>query len=42
MGEHTSVSLISSSRDEKAVGANYAQYGVGLLLLIQKARDTKK
>jgi hypothetical protein len=42
MGEHGAVSLISSSRDEKAVGANYTQYGIGLLLLIQKARDTKK
>ena len=42
MGENASVSLISSSRDEKAVGASYTQYGIGLLLLIQKPRDTRK
>jgi hypothetical protein len=42
MGEKASVSLISSSRDEKAAGANYAQYGVGLLLLIQMPREPKK
>lgn len=42
MGEKGSVSLISSSRDEKAAGANYTQYGVGLLLLVQKPREPKK
>jgi hypothetical protein len=42
MGENASVSLISSSRDEKAAGASYTQYGIGLLLLIQKPRDTQK
>ena len=42
MGEKASVSLISSSHDEKAAGANYTQYGVGLLLLIQKPREPKK
>jgi hypothetical protein len=42
MGEQGAVSLISSSRDEKAVGTNYTQYGIGLLLLIQKPRDSKK
>jgi hypothetical protein len=42
MGEKASVSLISSSRDEKATGANYTQYGIGLLLLIHKAREPQK
>jgi hypothetical protein len=42
MGEKASVSLISSSRDEKAVGASYTQYGIGLLLLIQTPREPKQ
>jgi hypothetical protein len=42
MGEKASVSLISSSRDEKAAGANYMQYGIGLLLLVQTQREPKQ
>jgi hypothetical protein len=42
MGEKASVSLISSSRDEKAAGANYMQYGIGLLLLVQTPREPTK
>jgi hypothetical protein len=42
MGEKASVSLISSSRDEKAAGANYMQYGIGLLLLVQTPREPKQ
>lgn len=42
MGEKASVSLISSSRDEKAAGANYMQYGVGLLPLVQTPREPKQ
>jgi len=41
-GEKASVSLISSSRDEKAAGANYSQYGIGLLLLVQTPREPKQ
>jgi hypothetical protein len=42
LGDKAAVSLISSSRDEKAAGANYAQYGVGVLLLVQTPRDKQK
>ena len=42
MGEKASVSLISSSRDDKAAGANYMQYGIGLLLLVQTPREPIK
>jgi hypothetical protein len=42
MGEKASVSLISSSRDEKAANGNYAQYALGLMLVIQLPRDTQK
>jgi hypothetical protein len=41
-GKQASVSLISSSRDEKAATASYAQYALGLMLLIQVDRDQKK
>ena len=42
LGENAAVSLISSSRDEKAANGNYAQYALGLMLSIQMPRDTKK
>lgn len=42
IGEHASVSLISSSFDEKAAEANYSTYGVALLLMIQKPTATQK
>jgi uncharacterized low-complexity protein len=42
MGERASVSLISSSRDEKAATVGYAQYALGLMLSIQVSRDQKK
>jgi hypothetical protein len=42
VGEHASVSLISSSFDEKAAEANYSTYGVALLLTIQKPTATQK
>jgi hypothetical protein len=42
MGEKASVSLISSSRDEKAAGANYMPYGIGLLLPVQTPREPKQ
>jgi uncharacterized protein YndB with AHSA1/START domain len=42
MGERASVSLISSSRDEKAATGSYAQYALGLMLVIQMPKDTKK
>jgi hypothetical protein len=42
MGETASVSLISSSLDEKAANVSYAQYALGLMLFIQMPRDSKK
>jgi hypothetical protein len=42
MGDKASVSLISSSRDEKAAGGNYGLYALGLMLSVQMPRDTKK
>jgi hypothetical protein len=42
MGEKASVSLISSSRDEKAATGSYAQYALGLMLVIQGTREPKK
>jgi hypothetical protein len=42
MGEKASASLISSSRDEKAAGGNYAQYALALMVVIQVSREPKK
>jgi len=42
MGGKAAVSLISSARDEKAAIGNYAQYALGLILVIQTPRDTQK
>jgi hypothetical protein len=42
MGEKASVSLISSSRDEKAADTSYAQYALALMLLIHLPRDQNK
>lgn len=42
MDEQASVSLISSSSDEKAATANYARYAQGLMWVIQGSRDQKK
>jgi hypothetical protein len=43
MGERASVSLISSSRDEKAATGSYAQFALPLMLIIQMPpRDQKQ
>jgi len=42
MGEKASVSLISSSSDEKAATDSYAQFALLLMLVIQGSRDQKK
>ena len=42
MGEKASVSLISSSRDEKAANTSYTQYALALMLLIHQPRDQKQ
>ena len=42
MGEKASVSLISSSRDEKAANTSYAQYAMALMLLLHLPRDQKQ
>jgi hypothetical protein len=42
MGEKASVSLISSSRDEKAATGSFSLYALALMLIIQMPRDQKK
>ena len=42
MGEKASVSLISSSTDEKAATGSFAQFALPLMLVIHVSRDQKK
>jgi hypothetical protein len=42
MGEKASVSLISSSTDEKAATGSFAQFALPLMLIIHVSRDQKK